>query len=78
MAAAASRVTCPVTVIAGRHDAATPPARAEEIAAAIPQARLVTLDAAHVSALERPEAFARAVREAAREAAAAAGLSRAT
>jgi 3-oxoadipate enol-lactonase len=57
-----SRVQCPVVVIAGSQDPSTPPARAEEIAAAIAQADLVTLDAAHISAVEAPKPFADAVR----------------
>lgn len=58
-----SRIACPVRVIAGQHDPSTPPARAEEIAAAIPQADLVTLDAAHISCVEAPDAFAESVRD---------------
>ncbi len=58
-----SRISCPVRSVAGRHDPSTPPARAEEIAAAIPQADLVTLDAAHISCVEAPDAFAESVRD---------------
>jgi 3-oxoadipate enol-lactonase len=58
-----SRISCPVRVIAGRQDPSTPPARAEEIVAAIPQADLVTLDAAHISCVEAPDAFAGYVRD---------------
>jgi pimeloyl-ACP methyl ester carboxylesterase len=57
------RISCPVRVIAGRHDPSTPPARAEEIVGAIPQADLVTLDAAHISCVEAPDAFAESVRD---------------
>jgi pimeloyl-ACP methyl ester carboxylesterase len=56
-----SRIKCRVRVIAGKQDPSTPPARAEEIAEAIAQADLVTLDAAHISAVEAPELFADAV-----------------
>lgn len=52
------RVTVPALVIAGTRDEATPPAMSEAIAAAIPGARLVTLDAAHLSVVEQPAAFA--------------------
>ena len=48
-------------VIAGRSDAATPPAQGRAIAAAIPGARLVELDAAHLSNLEVPDEFGAAV-----------------
>ena len=56
------QISCPVRVIAGRHDPSTPPARAVEIVAAIPQADLVTLEAAHISAVEASDAFSEAVR----------------
>ena len=58
-----SRISCPVRAIAGQHDPSTPPSRAEEIVAAISQADLVTLDAAHISCVEAPDAFAEAVRD---------------
>jgi 3-oxoadipate enol-lactonase len=54
-------ITKPVLVIAGRHDPATPPAMSELIADAIAGAKLVTLEAAHLSNIEEPEAFDRAV-----------------
>lgn len=54
-------VACPTLVIAGSHDTGTTPAMADAIAAAIPCARRVTLEGAHLSALEQPEAFAEAV-----------------
>lgn len=50
-----------VTVIVGAHDPGTTPAIGKAIADAIPGARLVTLDAAHISAVERPDDFAAAV-----------------
>lgn len=54
-------VTNPVLVIIGKRDPATPPAAGHLIAAAIRGARTVELDAAHLSNLEQPEAFTRAV-----------------
>lgn len=48
----------PTLVIAGRDDAAIPPAAAEEITRAVPGAQLALIDAAHLSAIEAPEAFA--------------------
>lgn len=54
-------VANPVLVIVGAHDPATTPRDGEMIQAAIRGARLVSLDAAHISALEEPEAFTRAV-----------------
>ena len=54
-------ITNQVLVIVGAHDPATTPAAGELIAAHIPGARAVTLDAAHLSNLEQPEAFTNAV-----------------
>lgn len=51
-------ITCPTLVIAGERDEATPPALSEAIARAIPRARLQRLNAAHLSAVEQPQAFA--------------------
>jgi 3-oxoadipate enol-lactonase len=58
-----SKIRCPVQVIAGRYDPSTPPSRGEEIVSAIKGASLVTLEAAHISAVEAPDAFAAAVRQ---------------
>ena len=57
------RIRAATLVIAGAHDEATPPADAESIRAHVPGARLKTLDAAHLSNVEQPEAFASAVLE---------------
>jgi 3-oxoadipate enol-lactonase len=51
----------PVLVVIGARDPATPPATGYEIADAIPGARHIELAAAHLSNLEQPEAFGRAV-----------------
>ncbi|WP_342726316.1 3-oxoadipate enol-lactonase [Bradyrhizobium sp. B097] len=51
-------IGCPVLVICGANDPSTPPSRGEEIAAGVPGARMVTLDAAHISAIEASGAFA--------------------
>ena len=51
-------IRCPTLVIAGTLDEATPPALSEQIAASIAGARLRTLPAAHLSAVEQPQAFA--------------------
>ncbi|SEC51976.1 4-carboxymuconolactone decarboxylase /3-oxoadipate enol-lactonase [Rhizobiales bacterium GAS188] len=57
-----SRINAPLLVINGAHDISTPAAEhGDLIAAAIPGARTVTLDAGHLSAVEAPEAFAGAV-----------------
>jgi 3-oxoadipate enol-lactonase len=57
----ASLISCPSLVIAGLQDAATPPAHAEFLAQTIPGAKLVELDAAHLSNLELPNQFSAAV-----------------
>ena len=54
-----ARITCPTLVIAGSRDEATPPAMSQAIARGIAGAQLRSLDAAHISAVELPEAFAR-------------------
>jgi 3-oxoadipate enol-lactonase len=54
-------IACPTLVIAGARDEATPPAMSEVIRNSISGAQLATLDAAHLSAVEQPEAFARLV-----------------
>lgn len=48
-------------VIVSDADRSTPPAWGEAIAAAIPGARLARLPGGHLSAIEQPEAFVRAV-----------------
>jgi 3-oxoadipate enol-lactonase len=54
-----TRITCPTLVIAGSRDEATPPAMSQAIANGIAGAQLRSLDAAHLSAVEQPEDFAR-------------------
>jgi len=50
-------IGCPTLVIVGDADAATPPERAQEIAAGIPGAQLVVIkQCGHMSAIERPDA----------------------
>jgi 3-oxoadipate enol-lactonase len=48
----------PVLLLAGEHDQSTPVARAEEMKALCYSAELVVLDAAHLSSIEAPDAFA--------------------
>lgn len=55
-------IACPALVIAGTRDEATPLAMSETIAKAISGAQLRTLDAAHLSAVEKPAEFAALVR----------------
>lgn len=53
----------PVLVIIGAKDPATTPEAGRAIHAAIPGAQLALLDAAHISNVEQPEAYARTVQE---------------
>src|SRR5436305_6350072 len=54
-------VTSPVLVVVGSRDPATPPEMGQRIADTIRGARIVTLDAAHLSNIEQAEAFNQAV-----------------
>jgi 3-oxoadipate enol-lactonase len=54
-------VACPALVIAGSQDDATPVAMSEAICASISGAELATIEAAHLSAVERPDEFAELV-----------------
>jgi len=56
-----ARITAPTMVIAGTHDAATPPAAGQFIAQQIPGARYVELDAAHISNVEAADRFTESV-----------------
>ena len=51
-------IACPSLVIAGTLDEATPVSASRQMVAEIPGARLCTIDAAHLSAVERPAEFA--------------------
>ncbi len=51
-------LACPTMFVVGEHDAGTPPAEAEKMAAAVKGARLVRIPGAgHLSNLENPAAF---------------------
>jgi 3-oxoadipate enol-lactonase len=58
-----ARTACPALVVAGTLDEATPSAMSADIAARIPGAQLRSLHAAHLSAVEQPEAFAALLHE---------------
>jgi pimeloyl-ACP methyl ester carboxylesterase len=56
------KIKCPTVIIVGEGDQLTPPKLAEEIAAAIPNNRLVTIpECGHLSTLERPDAVSTAL-----------------
>jgi 3-oxoadipate enol-lactonase len=58
------KISAPTLVIGGSLDASTPPAMgADVLAAKINGAKKVILDAAHISCVEQPEAFNKAVLE---------------
>ena len=56
-----ARIAVPTLVVCGQDDAPTPPSDSEILANAIPGAKLVLLDAGHISAVEAPEAFTAAI-----------------
>lgn len=56
-------IAVPTLVIAGRHDPATPPDQGRALAAAIPGARYLELDAAHLSNIEAAGEFTAALLE---------------
>ena len=57
-------IQCPTVVVCGREDEITPLALSEEMAAAIPDARLVVVDrCGHMSTLERPQEVTQALTE---------------
>ena len=58
-----SRINTPTLLIASSADTATPPEGLEFIRARVNGARLVTLDSAHLSNVERAEEFTAAVLE---------------
>lgn len=59
-----ANINCPTLVLCGRQDQLTPLDCSEEIAAAIPGAKLVVVgECGHMSTLERPEVVNRELRE---------------
>ena len=56
-------IALPVLVVTGAHDLSTPPDQGRALAAAIPGARHVEFDAAHISNIERTDEFNRALLE---------------
>jgi 3-oxoadipate enol-lactonase len=52
------RIACPALVIGGLRDEATPMAMSETICRSISGAELATIDASHLSAVEKPAEFA--------------------
>lgn len=58
------RIDVPTLILVGEHDVISPPDEMRAIAAAIPGARFVQIDAAgHMAPLEQPAAFNAAIRE---------------
>ncbi len=54
-------ISAPTMVIVGVQDAATPPAAGEAIQKQITGAQLFSIDAAHISNMEQPQAYTKAV-----------------
>jgi 3-oxoadipate enol-lactonase len=59
----AQRVNCPALIVTGRHDPSTPPADGRWLSDQIDGARVLDLDAAHLSNVERADEFNLAVRD---------------
>jgi 3-oxoadipate enol-lactonase len=57
------RIAAPTLVVAGALDVSTPPEQMRALAAGLANSRYVELDAAHLSNVERPAAFAAALLE---------------
>ncbi len=56
------KVDVPVLVLVGEHDEATPPPMSHELAAGLPQARLMIIPGcAHVPQLQSPQLFLDAI-----------------
>jgi 3-oxoadipate enol-lactonase len=55
------RITMPTTVIAGRYDVVNDLEKQEELAHALPQARLAVIEAQHMAPLDNPAEFSRAI-----------------
>ena len=53
-----AKITVPTLVIAGKHDPATTLEAGEYVQQHVPGARIAVLDAAHISNLEQPQAYA--------------------
>jgi pimeloyl-ACP methyl ester carboxylesterase len=60
---AAARVTCPATMVLGRHDIMTPPRATRDLTAAL-KAKVTTVPSGHHQLAEAPDATLAAVREA--------------
>jgi pimeloyl-ACP methyl ester carboxylesterase len=59
-----ARIKCPTLVLCGRQDQLTPLENSEEMAAAIPGAKLVIVEeCGHMSTLERPQVVNKAIRQ---------------
>lgn len=58
-----AQVQAPTLVIAGEQDPLCPPAKQQDLADELPNARVVVVDGGHFPAIEQAEAFARLVRE---------------
>ncbi len=56
-------VKCPTLIISGSKDMGTPPAMSQAMHAQIPGSKLVSIDAAHLSAVEQPAQFAQLMKD---------------
>ncbi len=59
-----AKIGCPTVIVVGEEDSLTPPADSEKMAAAIKGAKLVRIPrAGHLSCIESPEPFTKALSE---------------
>ena len=59
-----SRIKCPIMILCGRQDALTPVEVHEEMAASIPNSRLVIIEeSGHMTTMERPQAVTAFLRD---------------
>ena len=56
-----ARLTMPVTIVAGTRDVVHPPAEQAGLAASLPLAQLIEIDAQHMSPLDEPDLFSAAI-----------------
>jgi pimeloyl-ACP methyl ester carboxylesterase len=62
-AVAAAAIACPTLFVQGRRDVMTPPRSAQALVAAIPHARVASIDCGHSLMTERPDDVCAALQE---------------
>lgn len=57
------QIACPILLIAGAQDGATPPSTSRDIRDTVSWAQMMTLDTAHLGAVEQPQAYAAGIHD---------------